>query len=118
MQIRILLDVKLKCKKAKNDTTSRQIYTVPYRYLIFCKLLHPKSCKSHPNIFYYKTWIRNRINDAVRTGTGSASLLKKEKTVSPLLAKCVDCVGDDPAGGAGGAAHHEGSVPGSGQGQD
>ncbi len=43
-------DVKLKCKKAKNDTTSRQFYTVPYRYLIFCKLLHPKSRKSHPKI--------------------------------------------------------------------
>ncbi len=42
------MDVKLKCKKAKNDTTSRQIYTVPYRYLTFCKLLHHKSLDLDP----------------------------------------------------------------------
>ncbi len=46
------------------------------------------------------------------------AFLNNLKWVSHLLAKCVDCVGDDPAGGTGGAAHHEGSVPGSGQGQD
>ena len=46
--------------------------------------------------------------------------LNNLKWVSHLLAKCVHLIyiGDDPTGGTGGAADYEGTVPGSGQGQD